>query len=270
MEKYLPTPFPLQRLRPEYGGGFMAQEPKELGQCHFRSYGEWYEAQQPLWKKRPPKPLHRVQSTAFWPLGRNVTQVTGSLNRSDAMSLDTRLIESTVPFVPSAFDRSSSAPHVGVRSRESAANDVHLEARLGSEAEVSLPRRPAKGNPMNGHNPYEHLQHLFPQEARQQELRRRAAACASRPSSQSSTRGAPECLKGRPESAPAGLFNTSGSLPVGSPGGLKATAQERPKTAAGRNNSSILGCTTVYRPLPPPGSRPEFKMPREEFSYRTR
>eukprot|EP00971_Amphidinium_carterae_P216309 4293708-Amphidinium_carterae.2 len=116
LEKYLPTPYPLQRLRPESGGGFLAPEPATLSHQHFRSYGEWFEAQQPLWKKLPPKPLSRVQSTALWPYGRHVSQLTGSLAKSDAMSIDGRLVESTQPYVPPAMEKSSSSPALGTRS----------------------------------------------------------------------------------------------------------------------------------------------------------
>jgi len=257
LEKYLPTPFPLQRLRPESGGGFLAPEPAVLSHQHFRSYGEWFEAQQPLWKKLPPKPLSRVQSTALWPFGRHVSQLTGSLAKSDAMSLDGRLVESTMPFVPPVMEKSSSSPALGIRSSSSSAGS-RTRVALGSHEEVSQPRKPPKANPMNGHDPFEHLRHLFPQEARQQELKRRAASTGA----QQGADHASGCR--RPESAPGGLWG--GDLQTAP---LAAHDAARPQTAAG-SSRHMLGCTTVYKPLPPPGVRPELRMTRERPPYKER
>jgi len=254
LEKYLPTPYPLQRLRPESGGGFLAPEPATLSHQHFRSYGEWFEAQQPLWKKLPPKPLSRVQSTALWPYGRHVSQLTGSLAKSDAMSIDGRLVESTQPYVPPAMEKSSSSPALGTRSGQQRPATF---VGLGSHEEVSLQRRPPKAHHMNGHDPFEHLRHLFPQEARQQELKRRAASEVAR---QGALRSSADSR--RPDSAPGGLLGELGLAPASCSG-------PRPHTAAGIDRN-MIGATTVYKPLPPPGVRPELRMTRERPPYKER
>jgi len=103
--QYLPNPQPWKRG--EAGNAeFFSSHPECFHDRGFFSYGQFWQAHQPIVAR---KPTMRTVSSSFWPFGQRITCLTGSDRKEDLYALDNRIIDRSAPEIPRS--RSLTAIH---------------------------------------------------------------------------------------------------------------------------------------------------------------
>mmetsp|Transcript_49420 Transcript_49420/g.77046 ORF Transcript_49420/g.77046 Transcript_49420/m.77046 type:complete len:199 (-) Transcript_49420:176-772(-) len=147
-------PFPQEFISNRRGqAGFSVYDNKlcqEVGNQRriFRSYGEWWQAQQ-----KPPPPVettvarHVAISTTYWPYGHGVTTLTGAMNQGAGYRylLDDRPVDNVIPNGAHRIRASSSltarrfgGPHI--RTAGSAISSTERASLSPSQSMPSLQR----------------------------------------------------------------------------------------------------------------------------------
>lgn len=138
--QYLPNPQPWKRGA-SGNAEFFSTHPECFNDRGFFSYGQFWQAHQPSTSKNP---AMKTVSSSFWPFGQRITSVTGGERKEDIYSLDGRIIDRAVPYLP----RSRSQPmfikqlppynptkplgelEVGIRAYEAKENPADAQKRL--------------------------------------------------------------------------------------------------------------------------------------------
>lgn len=124
---YLPNPQPWMRGCPG-NAEFFTANPECYRDRGFFSYGQFWQAHQPIISQ---KPMLKTVSSSFWPFGQRITCLTGSERKADLYSLDSRLIARAAPGIP----RSRSMPMQNLKPAYPRPKDRPLnEAELGIKA----------------------------------------------------------------------------------------------------------------------------------------
>jgi len=123
--KYLPNPQPWKRGCPG-NAEFFTSNPECYRDRGFFSYGQFWQAHQPIISQ---KPTMQTVSSSFWPFGQRITCLTGSERKEDIYSLDSRIIARAAPGMP----RSHSMP-----TKQMPAYERGLRDKLLNEQEFGI------------------------------------------------------------------------------------------------------------------------------------